>query len=796
MNTPSLLRFALLPLAAFGSAGLHAATPTPPISGVYPELCTYAYDDIVKGSKGGHNGECGIGAVVPWAGKLWMVNYAPHAPTGSEHKLYSVDENFKQTIHPESVGGTPACRMIHKESNQLLIGPYLIDAKGKVRVITPKKMPGRLTAIARHLTDPVNKVYYVDMEGMIYEVNVNTLEVNKLFNKPVPGWHGKGGYTSQGRLVVSNNGETVVHKGYEKDLKAGGPPTNPEEAGVLAEWDGTTWKIVERRQFTDVTGPGGIHGAPSADSPLWAMGWDKRSIRLKLLDRGVWSTFLLPKAAHNNDPKHGWYTEWPRIRQVGGGRYMADMHGMFFDFPGTFSTGKTGGIRPIGSHLRYVPDFCDWNGKLVLATDETSIFENPLAGQAQSNLWIGSPDELKNWGPASGYGGPWIEDDVKAGVPSDPFLIAGFDRRMLHLVNHGAKPVAFTLEIDKNGDGQWSMLKTLEVAEGDYVRETLPADLSAEWIRIKPSADCRATAYFHLTAAKFTQADEKLFSGLATAGTPVGDAPLLYPAKTNHNLVIVGDKGAFELSQKFAFTGVERDAKLAARLQPKSDFIVDQASVVVKDRDGTVYRLPKGDSRLSPGVRGIRECESERNLADIHGTFYEIPRHEGVNNHLPDWGRARPVATHNRPIRDFCTWSGLLVISGVDPKAASGEHIVRSPDGSTAVWLGAIDDLWKFGKPRGEGGPWAATKVEPGKPSDAYLMTGYDSKTMTLESDKDAVFTVEVDFDHQTGWHRYATFPVKAGKPFTHRFREGFSAHWVRVTSDTAATATARFKYE
>ena len=97
-------------------------------------------------------------------------------------------------------------------------------------------MPIRVTAIARHLTDPTNMVYYVDMEGSIWEANVHTLDVKRLFKKPVPGWHGKGGYTSQGRLVVSNNGE--LHVGSYKDVLVGGEAKNEEERGVLAEWDG------------------------------------------------------------------------------------------------------------------------------------------------------------------------------------------------------------------------------------------------------------------------------------------------------------------------------------------------------------------------------------------------------------------------------------------------------------------------------------------------------------------------------------------------------------------------------
>jgi hypothetical protein len=62
---------------------------------------------------------------------------------------------------PESVGGTPANRMIHKESNQLITGSYFIDANGNVRVVPLTVMPGRMTATARHLIDPANMVLFL-----------------------------------------------------------------------------------------------------------------------------------------------------------------------------------------------------------------------------------------------------------------------------------------------------------------------------------------------------------------------------------------------------------------------------------------------------------------------------------------------------------------------------------------------------------------------------------------------------------------------------------------------------------
>ena len=62
-----------------------------------------------------------------WADRLWWVTYSPHKPGGSDDRLYAVNDQLDFFFWPESVGGTPANRMIHRETRQLLIGPYLID---------------------------------------------------------------------------------------------------------------------------------------------------------------------------------------------------------------------------------------------------------------------------------------------------------------------------------------------------------------------------------------------------------------------------------------------------------------------------------------------------------------------------------------------------------------------------------------------------------------------------------------------------------------------------------------------
>src|SRR5690606_4174084 len=142
----------------------------PNFSGIYPHLAYY-----------NNEGECGTGAVVPWADRLWVITYGPHLPKGSSDKLYEISDDLEQVVRQESIGGTPANRMIHQESDQLFIGPYAIDKERNVRAIPYSIMPGRHTGTARHLSDPANKVYYGTMEEGFYEVDVHSLEVNTLY---------------------------------------------------------------------------------------------------------------------------------------------------------------------------------------------------------------------------------------------------------------------------------------------------------------------------------------------------------------------------------------------------------------------------------------------------------------------------------------------------------------------------------------------------------------------------------------------------------------------------------------
>jgi hypothetical protein len=476
---------------------------------------------------------------------------------------------------------------------------------------------------------------------------------------------------------------------------------------------------------------------------------------------------------------------------------LMDMHGMFYDFPKTFSKNNTAGIVPLGSHLRYIPDFCNWNGQLVLSTDETTILQNPYPGRSQSNLWFGSKKDLSEWGAASGWGGPWLNDVVKAGVNSDPFLVNGKSKKILHLSHKESYPVNFTLETDRNGDNKWTEYKKVSVGANGYEYLIIPPDFQANWIRIRADKNCTATAFFHLQGNGHENAD-KMFSSLAGIDdNGEARASLIRPAGHNKNLQVLNLSGNGpryqEVDEKIQFSVPTADSSVpvAKILTLKKEFNVDAASVIVKDTSGT-FRLPKTsavyDKPFAAGwPRARREVESERYMFNAHGTLYEVGRESG-------FASIKPVTTHKRKIMDFCTWRGLLVISGTANNATEDGHYFTNTDKSTGLWFGAIDDLWKLGKPIGEGGLWKDETVSAGKASLPFLMSGYDKKKMTLTSDTDVEFLLEVDVDHN-GFKSFKKIRVQKGQTINFEFPDGFNAHWIRATPDKNCKTTVWITY-
>ena len=702
------------------------APPTPlalkrSFGGVYPRLAWFNDEN-----------ECGTGAVVPWAGRLWTITYGPHSPNGSSDKLYEIDADLNRTTRPESVGGTNANRMIHRESNQLFIGSHAIGADGTVRTIPHSQMFGRHTAVARHLTDPKNKVYFLTMEEGLYEVDVETLEVKELYtdgNRPrpdgadvLPGYHGKGGYTSQGRLVYANNGENSPEARVNPNVPS----------GCLAEKTANgDWQVVLRKQFTEVTTKGGIDGADAENDPLWSLGWDYRSVILAVLDGGKWSFYRLPKASHCYDGAHGWNTEWPRIREIDSPTdFLATMHGHFWRFPSDFSAANARGIRPRSTYLKVIGDFAFWNGRVAFGCDDAAKSEflnkSPLKGEvagpgrSNSNLWFVEPEKLDSFGPALGRGAVWFDEAVKRDAASDAYLFAGFDRRSAFVdfadatLPEGVQNVEITFEVDRDGTGVWAPLKTVVVPKNAPSLSANAADGAAqpsdvkfgagtvwvdfseaeigEWIRVRSNADLAdATCFFH-----YKNADERptqaapIFDGIASPAD-VSDflGARFWVRADNDRLAVVSslvkdgqvaEERYYELTEDgrlervpCRFEGGEPGtisrvkAMVEPRLPASEVFSIDELSAVVA-LNGNRYRLPIGSDEAARVASPLpcrldRETATERDLFHCAGTFYELPAQNAGG-----FAKIRPIATDGRLIVDYVSYRGLLVLAGVAPQ--------------------------------------------------------------------------------------------------------------------------------
>jgi len=424
----------------------------------------------IRAPGAGSDSEAGIGALIPWADRLWAVGYVAHI-RGSGLGLYEVSADMKWTKRKESVTGTYANRYIHWPSKQAFIGPYAISESGQVRTVEGL-VKHRLTATASHLTDP-KKVLVLTMEGLLFELHVDTLEVKQLFDLTKElDWtkgaylHFKAMHTGQGRVIVANNThEEPEHLGTR-------------HAGRLAEWDGKgAWKILERNAFIEVSGNQRAVASDYYGAPIYAVGWDRASVILRVLHKGVWKRYRLPFGSQSWS--HTWNTEWMRIRFAQTERHLMDAFGLFYDLPNLVYGDQFFGVQPIARHLRVVPDFTHFNGYFVMAGDQT----DHTAGQPQSGLWWGTIDDLWSFGKPAGWGAVWFDEAVAAGAVSDPFLMTGFDKKSVTLTSDGA--ATLDIEVDVLGNGQWRRLTSLTTSGQGLATFSFPAGFHAHWARGK-----------------------------------------------------------------------------------------------------------------------------------------------------------------------------------------------------------------------------------------------------------------------------------------------------------------------
>lgn len=823
------------------------ASDYPCFSGIYPHLAFWNKED-----------ECGTGALAVWNDKLWAITYGPHCDKFSSDRLYEIDKNLNMTVRNESVGGTHANRLIHPESSQLFIGCYAIDTDGNVRTISREAMHGRLTGTSRSPWSPKDKIFIATMEEGLYEIDVNTLEVKTIIRdgnlSPLPpkmgedgkpliqpaisqlhGYHGKGFSSGYGKLFYSNNG--VVNP-----LVASNPNI---PSGALAEYKkgDADWTPIRIMQFTEIATPDGIFGNLNPDkNPIWALGFDAKSIVLMVCERDKWTSFRLPKASHSYDGSHGWNTEWPRIRDIGMQKYLMTMHGAFWQLPPSFGAQKADGIQMASNYLKVVGDFCQWQDKLVLACDDSAKKEffnlrslkskNAAPEQSNSNLVFLNKEDIFSFGPKIGRGSVFLRENVKANTTSEPMFIGGFERKIMTVASNSS---ALELELDFfNKQIHQSLFKTtIKIEKNNTYSNFIDLDKITfgqkfSWVKVTPKSDVRnLTINFNLSDkdARGLKASE-IFDGIALrdevstdedqiAAEKISNAALMLPLGDDTRKVAIqaysmaADGSAEKIGtysfdwkaslQKDSFSEKQNTRLAETSYEPKGISFEKNSALIVED--GKRYRLP-----LNGNVDGLslqnafgfpriaREVATERDLLNCGGIFYELPARNALGV-----SKIRPIASHNLDIFDFCSYRGLMLISGTNAKALEGgnPHIVVSDDKKFALWAGSIDDMWKLGKCVGVGGPWFESSVEEGEYSDPYLLGGFDKKTIKLESDSDILLTMEIDVDGTGIWLPYKSFKVDASKPFKMLLDDNCQGYWLRLKALNAAEKiTATFIYE
>ena len=197
------------------------------------------------------------------------------------------------------------------------------------------------------------------------------------------------------------------------------------------------------------------------------------------------------------------------------------------------------------------------------------------------------------------------------GRPATPYLFSGYDYRQLHLSHQSDQAVTFTLEVDRQGTGNWTPLHEITVGPGNAVSQLFSDEDTGAWIRlVSVQAAKGVTANFQYRNRDGRGADnDAQFNGIATPDDSAATFGLMRSLSVDKLGIVAAtdatgkETAYYEMNQQMQLVPVDNPTAanelVAAVRQPSGTITVDDASVlVVEDRQR--YRLPKNDRYAKP----------------------------------------------------------------------------------------------------------------------------------------------------------------------------------------------------
>jgi hypothetical protein len=181
-------------------------------------------------------------------------------------------------------------------------------------------------------------------------------------------------------------------------------------------------------------------------------------------------------------------------REVATERDLFNFGGTFYELPARNAQGFAK-IRPVATHNLKIHDYASHFGLLFMTGLNGDPGERIIKSEGKKTaIWTGVIDDLWQLGKPRGTGGVWKGSKVRAGVPSLPYLMTGYDRKSVTV--SAENDAGITLEVDVDGTGLWVPSKTFNIQAGKLTEHEFPDGFSAYWVRAVCSVDTTATVTF------------------------------------------------------------------------------------------------------------------------------------------------------------------------------------------------------------------------------------------------------------------------------------------------------------